>query len=224
MNIHDGHRRRLDRKVREQGLEMLEPHEQLEHILFAVIPRGDTNKIAHNLLKRFVTVAGVLNADFEELLTVEGVGERTAMFLTTLPQLLGVVERSIFEGAPPKLDSLEAIEEFVKTYFYGKLTEAAYIISLNSTYRVLAISKVLEGGQSEIYCYLSKFVKRAVRDNASSVLVVHNHPCGNLNPSVEDVTTSRKLEKAFEAVDIVFADSIIVAEGKALSMRQNGYI
>lgn len=224
MNIHDGHRKRLDRKVRERGLEMLEPHEQLEHILFAVIPQGDTNRIAHRLLERFVTVAGVINADVEELLGIEGVGNRVAMFLTGLPQLLGIVERSIFEGAPPKLDSLEAIEEFVKTYFYGKLTEAAYIISLNSSYRVLAISKILEGGQNEIYCYLSSFIKQAVRDNASSVIVAHNHPCGNLNPSIEDVNTSRKLMKAFEAVDIEFADSIVIAEGKALSMRQNGYI
>ena len=70
MSIHDGHRMRLDKKVIEKGFEMLEPHEQLEHLLFAVIPRGDTNTIAHDLLNRFGTVASVLNADPEQLMSV----------------------------------------------------------------------------------------------------------------------------------------------------------
>ena len=133
MNVHSGHRSRLDKKVMEKGLEMLEPHEQLEHILFAVIPRGDTNALAHRLLERFMTVAGVLNADVEELMLIEGVGRRTAMFLTDLPQLLGIVERSVWADAPPKLRESEEVAEFVKTYFYGKLTEEIYVISLNSS-------------------------------------------------------------------------------------------
>ncbi len=224
MGLHDKHRMRLDKKVCENGLEMLEPHEQLEYILFTVFARGDTNALAHRLLDRFISVAGVLNADVEELMEVDGVGHRTAMFLTSLPDLLGIVERSLTVDAPPQLDTPEKIEKFARTYFYGKLTEAAYLISLNSTYRILAVHKISDGAQHEIYVYPSRVVKRAIRDNASAVIVVHNHPCGSVKPSVDDIMVSRNLARALDAVDIVFADSVIISEGKIFSIQKSGYI
>ena len=72
--LHSGHRGRLDEKSRIIGLEFLEEHEQLEKLLFAVIPRGDTNAIAHALLNRFGSVYGVLTAEVEHLREVQGVG------------------------------------------------------------------------------------------------------------------------------------------------------
>ncbi|MDO4744039.1 MAG: DNA repair protein RadC, partial [Clostridia bacterium] len=145
MSLHDKHRQRLDKKVKEYGLEMLEPHEQLEHLLFAVIPRGDTNELAHRLLKRFVTVRGVLNADPEELQEIKGVGSRAAMFLTSLPALLGIVERNMKNELPPRMRTTKEIVDYVKTYFYGRLTEASYIFSLNSSHRLLSVSRISEG-------------------------------------------------------------------------------
>lgn len=218
MSVHDGHRKRLDKKVMEKGFEMLEPHEQLEHLLFAVIPRGDTNAIAHRLLNRFVTIAGVINADVEQLMMVQGVGRRTALFLSSLPQLLGVVERSVTSDAPPKLDSQEAIADFAKTYFYGKLIEEVYVLSLNSSFRLLAITKIAEGAQNETVVYPSKAVKQAILDNASAVIIAHNHPCGQIKASIDDVKLSARLYKAFAAVDIVFHDSIVVAGKKCYSI------
>lgn len=224
MSVHEKHRERLDRRVREYGLEVLEAHEQLEELLFAVIPRGDTNALAHRLLERFITVAGVLNADYEELLTVEGVGKRAAMFLTSLPALLGITERSLTAEAPPTLKSLEEIQSFVTTYFYGKLIEAAYLFSLNSSYKLLAVTKISEGTHGQTHIYPSRVVKQALRDNASIALVVHNHPCGELKPSKNDLVLSRALGNAFNAVDIVFADSIVVSGTQIYSIRSNGYL
>ena len=221
MSAHEEHRKRLDKKVMEQGLEMLEEHEQLEHLLYAVIPRKDTNELAHKLLRRFRSIAGVLNADVEELREIEGVGPRCAMFLSTLPQLLGIVERSMTVNAPPKLDNFEKIEKFARTYFYGKLIEEAYVISLNSSYALLGISKISKGVQNETQVYPVLAVKQAIRDNASAVIVMHNHPCGILSPSHSDFTLTAKLAIAFQAVDIEFYDSIIVSGGKCFSMDQN---
>ena len=224
MNTHSGHRQRLDKKVRDFGLEMLEPHEQLEFLLFAVLPQGDTNELAHRLLKKYVTISGVVNADPRELMKIEGVGRRCAMFLSSLPQLLGIVERSIKFDLPSVLDSYEKIEAFVKTYFYGKLTEAAYVISLNSSCRLLSVSPVSKGAKGEIYIYPDQLVRQAILDNASMVIVAHNHPCGNINPSAADVKLSRELARAFDAVDIIFADSIIVSGTQVYSLREKGYL
>lgn len=221
MSVHDEHRMRLDKKVTEKGFEMLEPHEQLEHLLFAVIPRRNTNDIAHRLLKRFITISGVLNADVDELTDVKGVGRRTAMFLSTLPQLLGVVERSFMTEEPPLLRELGDIVDFAKTYFYGKLVEEVYLLSLNSSFRLLSVSKLSEGSQNEAFIYPTMVVKRAIHDKASVVIVVHNHPCGSERPSHNDLILSARLFEAFKAVDIVFLDSIIIVGGKFYSIAQN---
>ncbi len=224
MSVHDNHRQRLDKKVREYGLEMLEPHEQLEHILFTAIPRGDTNKIAHRLLERFVTVGAVLNADPKELEKVEGVGPRTALFLSTLPSLLGVVERGVKGTQAPELFSTDAIVEFAKTYFYGKLNEAVYIFSLNSAYKLLSVTKVSEGIAGAAYVFPAQLIKQAVMDNASAVIVAHNHPGDDVKPSRNDIELSRKLLASFKALDIEFKDSIIVSGNDFFSMRKTGYL
>ena len=143
------------------------------------------------------------------------------MFISTLPQLLGVVERSMLVNTPPKLDSQEAIEQYVRTFFYGKLVEEVYLFSLNSSYRLLAVSKLSEGVQNETPLYLSLAVKRAILDNASVVIIAHNHPCGILSASIEDVKLTARLSMAFQTVDIVMQDSLVVAGGQCYSIASN---
>ncbi len=224
MSVHDSHRKRLDRRVMEHGFEMLEPHEQLEHLLFAVIPRGDTNAVAHKLLETYGSVAAVLNADPQELEKVEGVGSRTAMFLTELPQLLGVVERNLKMNNAVRLETTRERADFAKTFFYGKMVENAYMFSLNSSYRLLRITRISEGVGSETAVFPQKVVRQALCDQASVVIIVHNHPLGIINPSSSDTEMTRKLYLAFEGLDIVFDDSLIISGEKYFSMRDNGYM
>lgn len=222
--MHERHRERLDKKVKKFGLEMLEVHEQLEYILFSVIPRGDTNAIAHRLIDRFGTLCAVLNAEEHMLTSVEGVGPRTAKFLNSLPALLGIVERSAKEHPLPRLCTTEEIVNFAKTYFYGALREAAYILCLNSSYKLTAVNKISDGIKGETYIFPSKVAKLALLENASIVAVVHNHPCGNLNPSHSDIILTRRMAAACQAVEVEFSDSIIIHGDKYFSLRERGYL
>ena len=83
--VHENHRERMRRRVEKYGLDSLEEHEALEYLLFFVIPRRDTNPLAHALIGRFGSFAGVLEASEEELRTVEGIGPAAARFLHMLP-------------------------------------------------------------------------------------------------------------------------------------------
>ena len=71
---HEGHRQRMRARVEQYGLESLAPHEALEYLLYITNARRDTNGIAHALLERFGSFAGVLEASEEELCRVPGVG------------------------------------------------------------------------------------------------------------------------------------------------------
>jgi len=223
MSLHDGHRKRLDDKVTDRGLDFLKTHEQLEYILFTVIPRGDTNKIAHRLLDRFVSISGVLNAEVSDLMEVEGVGERTARFLTSLPAVLGIVERNSPRNTLPKLDTHEKIINYIKTFFYGKLCEEVYMFCLNSAYRLVAVRKISDGIAGEVYIHPSNVIRKALRVNAAAVVIAHNHPGGTINPSVGDIMMHDKLEKAFSAVEITLSDNVIVTEDGYFSLCEKGY-
>lgn len=221
MSIHNGHRKRLSEKIKRNGFESLEPHERLEYLLFFAIPRKNTNEIAHDLLERFVTVAGVLKADESELMKVEGVGPQTAGFLKTLPVLLGIVEREMMTEQALVFDNYETIEGFVKTYFYGKLSEAVYIFCLDAAYRLISCTRLSEGWLNDVLFHPAQAVRQALSDNAGAVIIAHNHPCGTLNPSYEDMAITGQLIVAFESVEIEFLDSIVIAGGKCLSIKNN---
>ena len=60
--VHDGHRERMRDRIRKSGLSTLQEHEMLEYLLYAFVPRKDTNEIAHALIDRFGSFSGVLNA------------------------------------------------------------------------------------------------------------------------------------------------------------------
>ncbi len=218
--IHSGHRSRIDEKSRLMGLEFLEEHEQLEKLLFAVVPRGNTNGIAHALLDRFGSLYGVLTADVNQLKTVEGVGTRTAEFLHDLLPLLGIAERSMMsDKEKPILDTVDKMGEYAKSLFYGKVVENLYMISLNSAMRAIRFDKISEGTATAASVSLHTIAKRAILNEAYAVILTHNHPGGRLEPSVADLTLTREISEALSKLDIILADHIIVACGKWYSIK-----
>ena len=89
MSIHAGHRSRVKTEFLARGLEGWPDHRVLELLLFYAIPQGDVNALAHELIDRFGSLAGVLDASADELQKVPGVGEHTAVLLRLIPALGG---------------------------------------------------------------------------------------------------------------------------------------
>ena len=216
-NLHDKHRERMDKKAKLGGLHNMPEHEVLEIILFSVIPRGNTNEIAKRLIDRFGSLYRVLIADENELAEIEGVGMRTAKFLTSLYDILGIVERSALSPKGQIKTEVDAIN-YAKTFFYGKLTEHIFLITLNSAGNVIGSYDLGSGSDDELHIYPKNIVVKALSDKASSVIIAHNHPGGTLTPSFADVQMANKLKTVLEAVDIKLLDCIIVAGGKGISI------
>lgn len=219
--MHSGHRGRIDKKAHLMGLEFLEEHEQLEKLLFAVIPRGNTNEIAIRLIKEFGSIYGVLSADVGQLLSVEGVGTRTAEFLHDMMPLLGIVERCAMRDDKGKtvLDTVEKRGEFAKSFFYGKLVEYLYMVSLNSSGQVICLDKISQGTSTNASVSMHTIAKRAILNEAYAVMLMHNHPGGRLEPSMADITMTREVKEALSSLGVTLVDHIIVACGKWISMN-----
>ena len=100
--MNEGHRQRVTQRFLSEGLEGFEDHEILEYMLFYVLPRVDTKPIAHRLLDAFGSLSGVLEASAYDLEQVEGVGKRTAAYLSTFPEVFRAYQRSRM-GARPSI-------------------------------------------------------------------------------------------------------------------------
>ncbi|MCM2356873.1 MAG: DNA repair protein RadC [Geobacteraceae bacterium] len=220
--LHDGHRGRLRKRFQDEGLDGFEDHQILELLLFQVIPRGDTNPIAHRLMNRFGSLSAVLEADPKDVATVEGIGDKGAAFLAMIPQ----VTRRYFHDRVlrdrPKLNSSEAVAEYLIPLMAGRPEEVFYVLCLDTQCRVVYPALISEGTIKEAAVYPRHVVEEAIRHRAAAVILAHNHPAGTSKPSQQDHQLTRLLVQALGPLDIKVLDHIIVAGNQAFSFAVEG--
>lgn len=218
--MHEGHRARVKKRFREEGLDYFSDVQALELLLFYVIPRADTNPIAHELLDHFGSFSQVLEASVEDLCKVKGMGENAAQFLTMIPQVgrFYLVDRASQEKILPSLD---ACANYLIPHFFGRKVETVFLLCLDAKCKVLCCKEVGQGGTNSTGISIRKIVETAIGVNASSVVLAHNHPSGLAVPSVEDIQTTRRIAQALKAVEIVLADHIIVADDDYVSIAMS---
>ena len=221
MPIHDGHRERLRQQFLREGLDNFTEVQALELLLYPIIPRKDTNPIAHALLSQFGSFSQVLEAPVEELQKVSGVGAHTAAYLHMILHA-GRYYQVSRSRQNKILTSLEKCGEYLTAFFYGRQVENIYLLCLDAKCMVLDCRKVGEGSVNSAGLSVRKIVETALHANASAVVLAHNHPSGLAIPSDEDIQTTKKVAAALRAVDIQLVDHIVVAEDDYVSMVQSG--
>ena len=223
-NIHAGHREKLrDRFINEKGFEHFEDHQILELLLFYANARQDTNPLAHELLDRFGSLKGVLEARPEQLMTVDGIGNQQAVLLSMVVPLTRVWHRCAME-TPTRIGNSREAENYCLSILAGERTERFYVISLNAKCNVLGRRKISEGSLSEVSAYPRMVMETALNYNAHSVLLCHNHPGGTCAPSPEDISSTLQLQRLLNGVGILVLDHVIVAGDRTYSMIQHGDI
>ena len=222
MSIHKDHRKHMRERFLREGLDGFTEVQILELLLFYVIPRIDTNPIAHRLIDHFGSLAQVLEAPVEELEKVEGIGPNAALLLS----LITAVSRVYAVNRAEKQKILRTIDdcgEYLKSFFIGRRTEVVYLLCLDAKCKVLGCRQVGEGSVNSANVPIRRIVELALGLNASSVVLAHNHPSGLALPSGEDVSTTRRVAAALSTVDIPLVDHIIVADDDFVSLVASGY-
>ncbi len=211
--LHEGHRERLKGRFLSEGLESFEIHNILELLLFYSIPRKDTNEIAHELLDRFGSLAGVFDASFDELITVDGVKENTATFLKLIPQV--AKKYMLSEHNDQELfDTADKIGRFFRDLYIGETKEAVYALFLNNRYEKLGVKKIFTGSVNSSHISTRSIVDEVVRLDASMVVLAHNHPNGRITPSSEDIDTTNTLLSTLRALDICLLEHFLIANNE----------
>lgn len=222
MDIHKGHRDRLRQRFCQEGLDNFNEIQVLELLLCYCIPRRDTNILAHHLIERFGSLYQVLEAPVEELEKVDGIGHNTAVFL----QLMTSLKRYYEVNRTRKdtiLTSTAECGRFLAPRFDGRRNEMVYLLCLDAKCKVIACEMLGEGSVNSAGVPIRRIVETALRFNASTVVLAHNHPSGLALPSSDDIHTTHRVAAALDAVEIVLADHIIVADDDFVSLVQSGY-
>ena len=220
MSIHDGHRERLRQRFVQEGLDHFEGINVLELMLFYVIPRKDTNEIAHRLLDRFGSVSQVLEAPIHELEKIPGLGKNAAIFLSLLNDFNRYCQVNRVKDEVI-LTTIDKCGDYLAPLFVGRRNETVFMLCLDAKCKLICCREVGEGSVNSTAVPIRKIVEIALGVNASTVVLAHNHPSGLAIPSGEDVQTTYRLAMALQAVDIELADHIIVADGDYISLVQS---
>ncbi len=217
-NSHQGHRERLRQKVIKNGMNSLAEHEVLELILFLAIPRKNTNEIAHKLIERFGCLAFVLEAEKEQLMSIEGISEKAAFVIKSIPQFCSCYLESKKINKVKKFTNCKQIYDYLAPLYIGKTKEVVSILFLSSANKFLGHEFFSDGITNSSEINIRKLYELCIKYDASSVVLVHNHPSGNSFPSGDDFIATKAVINCLNVIQVKVLDHIILSHGEYSSM------
>lgn len=218
-----GHRSRLRARLLEGGPEALADYEVLEYLLFAAIRQGDTKPAAKALLARFGSLAGVLNADPAALQQVPGIGETSAAALKSVAVAARRMARSEVAGRPI-LSSWQALLDYLAIDMAHLTVERVRILYLDARNRLIDDHHLGDGSIDEAAIHPREVIRRAMDLGASALILVHNHPSGNPEPSRADIQITARIAEAGRLLGVTVHDHVIIGREGHVSLRAKGLL
>ena len=218
-----GHRKRIKERFLKTGLDSFQDYEVLEFLLTFAIRQKDLKPLAKELISRFQTFQGVLDAPIEELKTVSGIGEHCAILLKLVKKSNDfylreeIYHRNI-------ISSPETLLKYCKSVMSGLENEQFRVIYLNTKNEVIADELLQEGTIDQSVVYPRKIIECALKQRASALIFVHNHPSGSPEPSAHDKNLTDLLLQVSGNMGIKVHDHIVIGKQGYFSFREEGYI
>lgn len=218
-----GHRARLREKLLSGGAEALADYEVLEYLLFGALARGDTKPQAKALLARFGTLANVLNAEPGALKQVRGISDASVGQIKVAALVARRMARSEVADKPV-LGSWQALLDYLAIDMAHLNIERVRVLYLNAKNRLLLDHLVGDGTVDEAAIHPREVIRRGLDVGASALILVHNHPSGNPEPSRADIRITQAIADAGRPLGITVHDHVIVGREGHVSLRAKGVI
>lgn len=217
------HRKRRRAVYLKDGFKGWHDYEILEFLLFYALPWKNTKLMAKKLIRKFNTLDGVLTADFDKLQTVKGIGEHAATLFKVVKDISALfLERQMQHIDIVSSPSIAA--EYLRLKLLKSREEKFVVLFLNNQNHVLNSEIIQIGTVNKASIYPRTIIEKALKYNATGIILAHNHPSGTLEPSKEDITVSNKLKEACKNIEINLLDHIIITDTNYLSLRAKGLI
>ncbi|MEW6440020.1 MAG: DNA repair protein RadC [bacterium] len=183
-------------------------------------PGQNASDVARLLLKDFRGLRGLHRAHIQDLLKVPGLGPAKVAQIKAAFEL----GKRLCAGklTAPAFESSKAVADHFRPLFTGKREETVIGVFLNGQNQRLGEKDITEGTPTQATVYARRVLEEALRLSAAAVVLIHNHPSGNPEPSAGDDETTRQLLKACRLVQLVLLDHVIVGESDHYSYSDTG--
>lgn len=192
----------------ENGFENISSHDLLEWLLRSFLPLKDPKDVADHLLQRFGSLSEVFEASVSELMTVKGVSQNAAVFLSVMPQLCSVYVLDI--ALKETIQGMENVRNFAAKCFIGKTVEYFLMFTLDQDETLLRYDIINIGTVTSSSVNLRKMIQILLKSMAPYAVVAHNHPRGYSVPSGSDFATTSTVTQALKNINVKLLDHLIV--------------
>lgn len=210
-------------KMQQYGIESLSDIELLALFLRTGTRDKSVMAYSHDLLRHFGSLYGLLSASEKEMRKVEGIG------LAKYAQLKGIAELarryfSLRMLAEDPLLSPEMTREFLQSQLADEEREIFLVIFLDNQHKVLKHSRLFSGTLNHVEVHPREIVREAIKVNAAAVILAHNHPSGNAEPSKSDRLITERVVKCCQFMDVRVLDHLVISRGDYVSFAERGWI
>ncbi len=216
-----GHYANLRQRFLQNGIDGFLDYEVLELLLKLADNRRDQKSTAKLLIKEFRTFRAVLEASPQRLQKVDGIGPANIFGL----QLIHAVSQRYLKSKFLQNDFIKSSDD-VKKYLIHKLRDKRReyfgIILLNGRNQIIDFKHLFIGTLTSSAVFPREVIKEIIEYDAAAIILVHNHPSGNPNPSNEDIKITQRLMKACSLIDVTIHDHLIIAGNEITSFADKG--
>ncbi|MCL5991779.1 MAG: DNA repair protein RadC [Bacteroidetes bacterium] len=178
---------------------------------------------ARELLDKFTSITLLASCDMSELKKTKGVGPAKAVKLAAAFEIAKRIKSEPF-SQKKILRTPEDVANYYIPRFQGERVETFLTLLLNSTNQVFREIDVAKGTLNSSIVHPREVFRVAITESAAAIILIHNHPSGNLEPSKEDLLITKQLVEAGKIIDIKVLDHIIIAGDSFTSFAQKGLI
>ncbi len=215
-----GHRKRLrERIILDNGQSLLD-YEILEHILYSAYSRIDVKPVAKSLIENLGSLNKVFNADLEALQNIEGVNNAAISAIFCVKQAFVRSAREEIKDLPI-INNWENLLDYLKVSIGSLNKENFRVIYMNKRYRLIAEDLQNFGTVDQTPIYVREIIRRALLIGSTSIVISHNHPSGDIQPSSSDMFLTRQLTEACKSIGIELIDHIIITFSSYFSFKEN---
>ena len=217
-----GHRARLRGRLIAGGHEALLDHELVEYLLALAIPRRDTKPLAKQLLHDFGGIGALLTADAGALARAGLSDGAVGALKIAQASALRLLKAEVLNR--PVLSSWQALLDYLHADMAHLGIERVRILHLNSKNMLVADEVMSQGSVDEAAVYVREVIRRALELGATAIIIVHNHPSGDPQPSRQDIQLTREIVEAGRPLKIQVHDHVIIGAGGHASLRAQGLL
>lgn len=217
-----GHRERIrQRFLIGEGRDMAD-YELLELVLTIAIPRRDVKPLAKELINKFGSFAAVINASREDLLMVSGIKDGT---ITVLKVINAAALRTSWQNLQsldgPIINNFDTLIDYCRSAMCYSDVEELRLIYLDSKLHVLGQEIIQRGTINSVAIHPREVIKYAMNNKAASIIMVHNHPSGDVHPSKSDISMTQKINEACNSIGIRLIDHLILSRNEYYSFSHH---